>query len=309
MGYSLKTDKDGFVRIEGDDASITFRCNKDRARLLSIMVSEEKRKMGVGRSIICAAETELFRRGISVIEADFIKDIEGVRDFLVKCGYALDESVPVISVDMERILDAKAVKKAMRCSFNDGFFMPAQDMVEMQWDDLVSLFDKLSIPIAKSELDYFSEELSGVVYNEDLMPKAFIFCSAFDDLLYVDFLGGVSRKEPQYIMVALQGLIRCFDDESKREQYKRIAMLLSDSLVDQLLKRALDGGTNISEIAETLHAEKNLSALKPEQIEEIPEALLTDHMMNNLIKEYAGFPIQKNVCWKFAYSAGHRGGQ
>ncbi len=309
MGYRLTTDKGGFLRINDEDSSVTFRCNKDTAQLLSIVVSDESRGTGAGKSIISAAESELFHRGITVIKADFMKEIAGISDFLQECGYTLRDSVPVVSVDLDMILNAKAVKKALKCSFTDGFFMPANDLLASQWNELIQLFGKLSIPIVKSEIGYFSSELSGVVYSETMIPKAFIFCSAFDDLLYVDFLGGISKKEPQYIMIALQGLLNFFEDESIRQQYKRIAMLLSDTTVLQLLRRALDKGTKLSEMSSTFHAEKQLSVSDPEQYDEIPEVLLTENMMNSLMTEYSGFPIQKNICWKSAYSLQQRGGK
>ncbi len=307
MGYSLTTDKGGFLRIEDEDASVTFRCNDDRAQLLSVMVSEDSRGRGVGKSIISAAEAELFRRGISVIKADFLKEIEGIPEFLQECGYTLRDSIPVVSVDMGRLLAAKAVRKAMRCSFNDGFFMPADDIQDDQRNELIKLFNKLSIPIVKSELNNFSEELSGVVYSDAMMPKAFIFCSSVDDLLYVDFLGGISKKEPQYIMIALLEMLRSFEDESKRQRYKNIAMLLTDKSTFQLLKRALDEGTKVSEFKRTFHAEKKLSDPEAELFDEIPEVLLTERMTDNLAREFSGFPIQKNICWKPGYSLNQRG--
>jgi hypothetical protein len=180
--------------------------------------------------------------------------------------------------------------------------MPAGNLLASQSNELIQLFGKLSIPIVKSEIAYFSKELSGVVYNDAQMPKAFIFCSDVDDLLYVDFLGGISSKEPQYVMIALQGLLKTLRDGSTGKQYKKIAMLLSDNVVLQLLKRALDRGTEVAEVSRTYYAEKQLPDADPEPYEEIPEVLLTENMMNSLIKEYSGFPIQKNVCWKPAYS-------
>ena len=307
MGYRLTTDKGGFLRIKDEDSSVTFRCKKDSAQLLSIMVSDEYRGTGMGRDIISVAEAELFNRGISVIKADFMEDIEGMPEFLNKCGYELKDSIPVVSVDTELLLGATAVKKARKCSFDDGFYLPATDLLSVQWNELMQLFNKLSIPIVKSEVEYFSEELSGVVYNGAQMPKAFIFCSDIDDSLYVDFLGGVSKKEPQYVMIALQGMLRSFENGLKTRRYKRIAMLLSDNMVYQLLKRVLDRGTKISEISRTFHAEKRLSVSCMEQYEEIPEVLLTENIINSLIDDYSDFPMQKNVCWKSVYSLSRRG--
>ncbi len=51
MDYSLTTDKGGFLRIRDEESSVTFRCDKDTARLLSVMVTEECRgSSGEGRS-------------------------------------------------------------------------------------------------------------------------------------------------------------------------------------------------------------------------------------------------------------------
>ena len=58
----------------------------------------------------------------------------------------------------------------------------------------------------------------------------------------------------------------------------------------------------MAEVSRTYYAEKQLSDAGPEPYEKIPEVLLIENMMNSLIKEYSGFPIQKNVCWKPAYS-------
>lgn len=309
MEYSLTTDRGGFLRIFDETSSITFRTDKDKARLLSVMVSSESRRRGAGRSIILAAEAELYNRGITTVTADFMKDIEGVPEFLKACGYELRDSRPVVSVDTDRLLEARAVKKAMRCSFDDGLYMPAYSLVSTQWNELVQLFGRLSIPIVKSEIGYFSEDLSGVVYKEAGKPKAFVFCSDVDDVLYVDFLGGISKREPQYVMLALKGLLSAIEIEENRKQYKRIAMLLSDDYVLQLLKRVLDKGTEIEEVSRTLHAVKQLSPPDPKKYEEIPEMLLTENIMKNLIWEYSDFPIQKNVSWKPAYSAVQRGGR
>ncbi len=306
MDYYLTTEESGLLRIESDDASVTFRCQKNRAQLLSILVSEECRRAGAGRSIISAAEAELFNRGISAVESDFLENLEGMQEFLTECGYSIAEAPPVVSVDVDLIMGARAVRKAMLSFFHNCLFMSAHDLMDMQWDELFMLFKKLSIPIERPDLDYFSDELSGVVYNDNLLPRAFIFCSTIDDMLYVDFLGGVSKKEPQYIMVALQVMLRFFENDDNREHYRRIAMLLSDNIVGQLLKRALDYGTGYTELIHTFHAKKQLEAPGTGVLAEITEISQTDPLMEILLKEYSENPMQKNVCWKHAYSSKFR---
>lgn len=301
MSCNVVAESKKMFRIEEDGGgTITASVLRGIGYIRYIFVPEENRLGGVGSELLLSAEAELLARGASRIEADYLESYQDVTKLFESNGYEVEPSRPVLTVEMDRLLSSKAVEKAMLFSIDGAFFIPLEDLFGLQIDKVLRVFKKLSIPISLSDTNDFSGMESGIVYDEKMIPKAFIFCSHIGDDLYVDFLGGASKAEPQFIMMAVQSMIHAVrQDAEEGGEIRRLIMFAADAEVNTLLRRALGKRQTPDILEETVTAGKDLGASEHTEASSINSTGMDPEELLNT--ELSRIPIQKNICWKAGY--------
>ena len=300
MQFYRTVDNDEYLRIEEDgEASVTVYKNGDLGIILSIVVPEDDRREGVGTALLEVAEAELAKSGIKKIETDFSDRMEGVREFFESNGYRTYPGAPIKSVDMKTLLSSLTIKRALQSEIEGATFIPLSELFVMQWDQLLELLNRFKIRLSNADMARFSQEASGVVYDESETPEAFILCSENKNGIHVELMAAVAKAKPIYIMAAMQGMLKGIISAGGAKSYESLTMLTANRQIDSLLDKVLKKGLEPVVIGETRYAVKELVNLSG-STEDIEDSIDED-MEDEWHREVKRVPMQSNIGWKMAW--------
>jgi hypothetical protein len=294
MDYRVTVDEVDIFRVEDADGhSVTVGTDHDLGTILSINGSEEDG----ARSLLDATLAVSTERGIKRLEMDYLSDFEGIDKLLDEAGFSKEDGARVYQVSVEKLLSSVPFEKAMRCRCPGTLFFPLKDIFITQLEELEKLFGYFFINLSLKDLQRFSKELSGVAYDNGFVPKAVVLCSETEDTVNVDFLFGVSKKEPQYIMAALQGMMRNLSEPVHSSRIKKLTLIGANEITTTLLMRTLDGSYSPQVMGVTKYAYKDLEDSKDvEYITDLDESKIETW------KEEAGkVPAEANAVWKMSW--------
>lgn len=295
MGYVQTVDTEELFRVENEDgSSVTVSQEEEEGRILSInFLGDPKEEM----ELLFAAESIGEERGVSRFEMDFFSGQGEKESLLHDAGYEIKEGVRVFSVDTGELFASAAFRKALRGRCPGAIFTPLEELFITQWDGLLDTLEHFFVRIGSDLLGTFSQEMSGVVYNDDMVMKAVVLCSERGDSLHIDLLLGTMKKEPQYIMAALQGMLRKLSEIGGEDTFRTLTMVGANSITESLLKRVLDSSYEVRTLGVTKYASKELGESHPFKISNDPDP----SKENAWWEELSESPIQGNVSWKMVW--------
>lgn len=299
MRFRKSLSEEHILRIEEEQGgAVTFLCREDTGagQLLSIDVPEENRRKHIGTNLLLTAEKELSEKGFSRMEADFTDEGEVLAPFFQSAGFEVHKGVPLFSVDMKKLLCSVAVRKALKCRTGSGEFVPVSELFLAQMDDLEDTLAHFGLRDGFG-IEYFSQDLSGVVYNEALAIKAMVLCTEGEDFLRVDFLLGMNKKESAFILAALREMLLRVVKMGGYERYQRLEIVAANEITGTLLSRVLDKGYSPERRGETWYAIKTpLSGDGAGAAEEVEAE--NDDLWQEEIRR---IPFQENIWWKVSW--------
>ena len=104
----------------------------------------------------------------------------------------------------------------------------------------------------------FDEDLSGIVYNQDMNIASFILSYTQGEEIIIECLYGTKKGDPRYIMAALQGFAREMITLRLLNMYRNITVIEANATVGPLLRRLLDGKYEVMDDGTVKRAEKLL---------------------------------------------------
>ena len=295
MGYRITVDTEEQYRVEDDHGSaITVALEETEGRILSVFLQEDG---DPGKDLLAAAEAAGEKRGLEQLDMDFYSEEKAVEEMFSSRDFTLEEGADVFSVALSDLLSSTATQKAIRSRCPDASFTALEDLFITQWDELLDLLEHFRVNFTSEDLRACSQEMSGVVYSDDLVPKAVVLCSEVEDVLHVDFLLGTTKKNPQYIMAALQGMIKQLLGRGGENAFSRMVMVGANEMTEIILRRVLDGKYSANRIGKTVHAYKEIEEPGPVKLTEEPE----DGKNNAWRKEVSEAHTQGNISWKMPW--------
>ena len=256
-------DSNNLIRIEDEDGSaITVATRYNYAVILSLYVQESQRREGIGTALINAVSQILLSRGIGILEADYPDSLEGFGNFLGENGFFEKSTAPVLSVDLKELLSKASVKRTILSDEEGMDFVSLADLTSGQLEELFDSFAGMDLMIDDRDMTRFFYDASGVVYDDSGRPGAFVLCSLDEDesSVHVDYLAGMEKGNPKYIMGAVRGMLTCLLEAGGDRVYKNITMLAANPAVNEMLDRVLEDGEAPETIGKAVYALKRLDA-------------------------------------------------
>ncbi len=302
MQLFLTVDNEDILRIEEDGgAAITISYSDGVGQILSILVPKDDRREGVGSTLLSCAESMLLKKGVKKLEADFMDSIPELGDFFESAGYEVLKGAPVKAVDMRALLASLTVKRAINNDIDDSKFVPLSELFVMQWDELLELLNKFNIKLGNSDMARFSQELSGVVYDNEDQPQAFVLCSKNDEGVHVELLAGVSNGRAKYVISALLGMIKAIVDDGGFKTYPKLSMIAANENINVLISRVLKKGKEAEEKGHLIYAFKDLKEDNLLSYDYDLEKSEDEDMEEEWRREVKKIPLQSNICWKMPW--------
>ncbi len=289
MGVTLcHLPEDCLCFLDNNGDKLIMKLYEKNARIL---------KTDINKELVLAAEQIAFQAGKTMLCCDFPSDEESTEKVLSECGFTMSQGKDIISVKASELFYSKGVQKSMQVDFPKLEFYPFRDLLLYQVEQLQHYLSKNHVILSQREITEFDNDLSGVVYNESLMPQAVILVSEYGKEIMIEFLFGIVKDKPLNVMAALQGFATEFMNHRFLEIYDTIAMLKVKETIVPLLKRLLDKEYDLKKEGYTLEAKKALSADSVSSDVSITE----DNTAANIsvMKEIVHY--QHNINWKLQW--------
>ena len=295
MEFEKTLDSNGYIRIEEKcGAAITLSHENDTADILSIYIPEDKRREGIGSSLLSAAEQEAQKHDIRTLGASFSNSISGMEKLFEKAGFDVSEGAPIFTFDTDKLLASKKVINALKKKSNKADFVSFNHMKMKQWDGFFKLLSEHSIRLTSKDMVRFSKKTSGVVYDEDGNIRAYIFCTEREGQIHIDYLGTPKIGDSAYVMEALKGMINNLIISGGEERYPEITAVCANHNAKKLMKTVLS--EEPEKIGMAMCAKKDISEDSEEYID-IGEST-DDDLFYEWDEEIEMVPMQANINWK-----------
>ncbi len=298
----IKTvDSENILRLEEDSgASVTVKKNDETGQILSIIVPKDDRHEGVGSALLSAAEQSLISEGIKKIGGDFPDTISGMDAFFENAGYTIQKGAPIVSVEMKALLASLTVKRAMASEIEEAFFVPFSNLMVDQLDSLLELLSSFKINLGNSDIARFLQEASGVVYDDNDTPQAFILCSEMDNGILVDLLAAIGGSNPKYIISAMKGMLTGIISRGGAKSFQKLTIIACNQNINALLSRVLKKGVDPELVGYTQYACKKISESELFDID--IEEDLDEDLEDEWRREIKKVPLQSNISWKMHWN-------
>ncbi len=302
MQFFITIDEDKYLRITDEsENAITLYLNEGVAGILSVFVDEDERGEGCGTGLLHAAETVCASRGIRLIEADYTDVLPDVTDFFKKNGYKTEPGYPILSIQMKDLIENEAIKKTLQRNLKGLRFASLEELFLMQWEEVSALFTKFSVRLTKNELGRFSQNLSGLVYDEESEAQAIILCSLRESGLHIDFIGSSQGENREYAVAALQGVLLEAIADGGEAKYPCVTAFCVQGNIEKALANI---GIKTDVLGRSVYVRKEISS-KDYDPESIDIEADPDDQMLEWIREVKNVPMQSNICWKAAWHRRH----
>ena len=272
------------LRLGGDEARIIYT---DRDPI-AFGLAEKKAKDSGKEKVICEYASKYWEYKL----------------FLEERGYSFLDTMPVLTANLWELFDSKGVKKSIEIDFPGTEYIPLRNLMLYQMEEIAELFKTASIPLTKDDLVRFDDDLSGIVYDQNLKIVSVILSSVQGNEIVIECLYGTKKDDPRYIMAALQGFAKEIIDCDILEVYENVAVLEVNSTVGALIKRLLDGRYEVKSPAVVVRAEKKFN---DSAYDDLPEVIVSDRLKTFELKkmleeklEYRSY--QNNINWKTDWS-------
>ncbi len=291
-------DNDNMLRLEEENgAAITVALRGKRGSILSLLVPEEDRGDGIGSALVSAAEGILYDKGIRYMEADYSGDLSEINGFFEKVGFEVSEGPDILSVETKHLLSAKELRSLLKRQFQGMVFVPLDELVISQWDELMEIFSDHLIGLGSDDMNRFAMTISGVVYDFNGMAQAVALCTEYPDSLHIDFLAGFHKDSPQFLAAAIRGMAEGVVESGSMGHFHTITMLAANDITFRLLDVLLGKERQPDVIGSTVYAVKKLSENNDFEVEDD----LMDELEDEWRREIKRVTLQNNIGWKSAW--------
>ena len=290
-------DDKNFVRLENVEGdSVTVYIEGTNAYILSVMVSFLKRGMARGTELMSAMEGCLSDKGVKIINASYASELLNVNDLLYVCDFSIMEGMPVLSFDAKKVLMTPDMIKAAKKGKGSELFVPLSKLNAVQTGKFLYQMEGLFKPLPKTYLAGFSQNESGVVFDEKNRLAAAILCTRYGDSMHIDYFLLTSEEAAKYAKPLLAGFIYRLFRTYEDEPFENITMIPMGKTEYNMIK-ACFGETKGEERPISVFAFKKLSA--PQKTFEIREDPITQELFMQLWeREVATVPYQFNIFLK-----------
>ena len=298
MEFEKTLDSNGYIRIEEKcGAAITLSHENDTADILSIYIPEDKRREGIGSSLLSAAKQEAQRHDIRTIGARFSNGISGMKKLFEKAGFDVSEGAPIFTFDTEKLLASKKVINSLKKKSEKADFVSFDHMKMKQWDGFFKLLSEHSIKLTSKDMVRFSKKTSGVVYDTEGEIRAYIFCTEGEGQLHIDYLGTPKTGDSAYVMEALKGMINNLILSGAHDSYPEVTAVCANESATKLMKKVLP--EEPEKIGAAMYAKKDIS--KESEIYMDIGDNADDDLYYEWDHEIEKVPMQANISWKTAH--------
>ncbi len=292
MELTKTVDNNGYIRIEEEcGAAITLSHDKDTADILSIYIPEDKRREGLGYSLLSAAKQEAYKHDVRKIGANFSDRISGMQKLFEKSGFEVYDGAPIFSIDTEKLLGSKKVINSLKKKTDKADFVSLDNLKLSQWDDFFSVLKKSSIKLNPKDVAAFSKKISGVVYDKDGAIRAYVFCSEGEGQVHIDYLGTPKKGDGAYAMEALKGMVNNIILSGGDKTYPELTAVCANDNATKLMEKVLPEDPKRTGMA--LFAQKELNE------ESLKEIEIYDQVDKDIYyewdREIAKVPMQANI--------------
>lgn len=288
MEYTRALFSDGNVCIfDSQGKEILMKYAGNTARILHMDIRGE---------LLEAAMKDALDQGMETIIYEYFDQLSARTEFLRENGFEIAPVSKVISVNCSELFSSKGVIKTMEIPFPGIEWLPFRDMLPFRFQELEDLFAENNIDLKIHDLERFDEDISGVVLDEHKTLQALILTSTQADELIVEFIHGISKNKPMFIMALLRGFAREMKNMGLLKVYDKISMIEVNDSVRPLITRLLDRQYSVNDEGDVLSARKVLEkndiyssiTIKQTQIfgRYMPKGLL---------------PFQENINWKMQW--------
>ena len=271
MKLTKKTWPDGTFRLEAEEGSVcTVHPEDGKARLLSLVVPEERRRTGQGRALLAAAEAEAQALGYSDVYCDFSSKLLPFRGLLEQAGYAVSEQGKLLSVQTAELFASAGVQKSLRMKFPGMSLLSFADLMSFQLMEVEQLLQRFHFPATSQRLARSDQILSSMAYDSDYAIRSVLLVAKGEQELRVELLAGVSRSKPQFALGACQKFMQNVQRLGLEESHPKLVVLDVGGRVVPILRRLMDKNYQLTEEAVILHAQKQTppDTIRPELTDE-----------------------------------------
>ncbi len=288
MNYTRTLFSDGTVLISDPEGKeILMKYYGDTARILHIDLQKE---------LLGAAMKDAYDHGMTAVTYDYFDQLTARTTFFENEGFEIAKSKTVMSVDCQELFSSKGVIKSMGIPFPGVEWLPFRDMLPFRFEEMEDIFRENNIPLTALELKRFDEDLSGMILDEHRAPQALLLVSSQGVELVVEFIFGIVKNKPMYIMAALRGFAREIMSLDILDVYKKISMIEINDSVRPLITRLLDKKYSVVDEGQVLNARK---AIAPEQTDSF--ILLESNEKQGSLEQKRLLPYQDNINWKMQW--------
>ena len=300
MEFIKTVDSDGILRIEDEnEAAITVKHDGVKARVLSIFVPKGDRHEGAGTDLLNVAEQELIGYGVKTLYADFNDSISGLNELFGGAGYRIKKTAPIIAVNMKGLLSSITVQKALNNNLEDVVFKSFSELSVEQFDGILDFLGRCGVHLTNTDMARFSQEMSGVTYNQNEEPQSFVLCTEEDECIVVELLASQAKSDPKFVIGTMQGMLKNIVKNGGTDKYEKLLMVAANPAVTGLMDKVLKKDSENEVFAHVMYAEKNL--VRDLDIEYDLEEEIDEDMVEEWRRETKKAPMQSNIYFKMSW--------
>ncbi len=302
MRLFVTRDSMDFLTIGDDDASfIAMRVADKGASILSIWVTPEKRRRGIGTALLKAAEKTLAERGIFFIHADHLGSTEGVREFLVNNRFDVTEGTEIIDIKDLLKPSNPVLEKLMKQDFADLRAICAEELSISQWGRLLDFLSANGVDLTCLDLAFLDQRISTVIFDKKDRICSVILGSIHENRIYLELL--LSRKGAKNMHYTF-AVLKCVTEELVTIMEKReidgVLLLACNQGVTAFVENIRNAG------GEGIVTEKSLEAYKitykrSYKDVEPAELRMDESTESEWLRVLAHDPMQHIISWKLPW--------
>lgn len=276
------------IRLADEEGNVAlWSKHGENARILATPPSVE---------LLKAIETDAISTGKDTIFFDFPDALAAISDSLENHGYEIKDSEKILSVSAKELFASRGVEKSIGVSFSGVEYIPLRDLLLYQVEDIMEFLLEKKIILGPADIARFDEDLSCVVYDEQYGIRSVIFASTFVNEVLVEVLVGSGKKNPQYIMAAMQGFAKEFLALRLLNVYDKISMLEANESIAPLIKRLLDKDYTLEDGGHVITAKKKLTDSDNDK-----DFLFEELINNPYLAMPDSYPYQENINLKMQW--------
>lgn len=288
-------DRKNFIRLENVEGdSITAYIDGKEAHILSILVSFPNRGMARGTELVTALEGYLFKRGVKRLSAIYSSELLNVCDLLSVCDFSIVEGDPLKVCNALEVLSEHKVSIAISRGKDNDLFIPLSDLNPVQTSKLMYLLKKYFKPLSMSYVLGFSQELSGVIFDDRGMIATAIFCTRYESGVHIDYFIKPSNEGVQYIKPLISGFLYRLATAYNKEPFENITYINMNPAIEKIISSYLEYYTG-EKTALSFIADKDLKKIDNDiEIRDVG-SLPEDVFMRTWQEEVSSIPYQNNI--------------